>query len=155
LSVGASRIFKSRSKVFQKWSQKAINFTNDCHGYIRFYWKSKKVTFCWNYIITIILYFNKCLVAYIIFLGLQVRPNFWQVVMLQMVIIFFLYFTPTPGASFVAETSTAALMSLIAPQHVLLLFTVLWRFFTTYFGVILGSVVVAKAIGRPSPTIRS
>ena len=155
ISRSASYIFQTKQKKFQTWSQKIIDFTYNCHTYIRFYWKNEKIIFLLNYIITIILYFNKCLVAYIIFLGLHIRPNFWYVIMLQMVIIFFLYFTPTPGASFVAETSTAALMSLIAPQHLLSLFTVLWRFFTTYFGVMLGSAVILKAISRSRGIIHS
>ena len=68
-----------------------------------------------------------------------------------MLIIFFLYFAPTPGASLIAETGMSAVMSLIVPAYALSVFTVMWRFFTTYFGVLLGSLVLLRILTHSAP----
>jgi uncharacterized protein (TIRG00374 family) len=143
------KIFPSRKKRLTNISRQVTHFITQYRNYLSYYLKEGKLILLWNYILTIILYFNKCLVAYVVFLGLGISVNIWDVILMQMLIIFFLYFAPTPGAGFVAETSTSAIMSLIAPNHILVLFTVLWRFFTTYFGVFLGSFILLKAIGEP------
>jgi uncharacterized protein (TIRG00374 family) len=146
-----TRIFPLKKDILKNYSNKIIKFIQQYQGYLHYYWANEKFALVLNYMLTIILYFNKCLIAYVIFLGLGLNPNFWQVIMLQLLIIFFLYFAPTPGASLIAETSTTAIMSLIAPTHILSLFTVLWRFFTTYLGVILGSFVFLELISDVNP----
>ena len=88
--------------------------------------------------------------AYIVLKGMGLNPDFLQVVSIQILLIFLIYFCPTPGAGFLAETSTAALMSLIIPNHLLPVFSILWRFFTTYFGVIVGGIILMRTIGGSS-----
>ncbi len=143
-------LFRSHRVLLAKWSSAIMTFTQDCQAQIRYFWREEKILLVWNYLVTIVLYFNKCLVAYVILRGLGVSVRLDEVIMLQMLVVFILYFAPTPGASFIAETSTSALMSLLVPQHLLIVFTVLWRFFTTYFGVILGSAVLLRAISGTS-----
>lgn len=146
ITAFVGRLLKKNSQKVELLANRLLDFVHQYRGYMKFYWKEEKMILVWNYVLTLILYFNKCLVAYVIFRGLGLTPAFWDVIMLQMLIVFFLYFAPTPGASFVAETSTTAIMSLLAPGYMLALFTVLWRFFTTYFGVVLGSFVLIRAI---------
>jgi len=131
----------------QNVAQKVLEFIDDYRRHLSLFWRQHPGVLFWNVVLTVVLYFNKCLVAYVIFRGLGINPGFWKVVMLQMLVVFFLYFAPTPGASLIAETGTSAVMSLVAPTYLLSLFAVLWRFFTTYFGVILGSVVLIRVVG--------
>jgi len=141
--------FPKLKNRFRLWNEKISDFIIQYKSHLSYYWKKEKMVLVFNYILTVILYFNKCVIAYVIFRSLGIMPDFWDVVMLQMLIVFFIYFAPTPGASFIAETSTSAIMSLIAPLYSISIFTVLWRFFTTYFGVILGSFVLIKKINEP------
>jgi hypothetical protein len=138
----------SKDHFLQQLSGKFLQFIANYQEHLLYYWRREKMTLVWNFVLTIILYFNKCLVAYVILLGLGIDVGLWQVVMLQMLIIFFLYFAPTPGASLVAETGMSAIMSLIVPTYSLSLFTVLWRFITTYFGVFLGSIVLLRILSQ-------
>jgi len=149
LTLLAKRI-PARGRTFADWASKIGAFLAQYRHFLSTYWKEAKGTLICNYVLTIVLYFNKCLIAYVILLGLGITADFWQVIMLQMLIIFFLYFAPTPGASFLAEAGISALMVLIIPAYSIPVFTVLWRFFTTYFGVLLGSLVLLKMIAAPS-----
>jgi len=142
-------LIPSRQVTWRRWEESVFSFLNEYQTHLSYYWREGKIVLFWNYILTVILYFNKCLVAYVILRGMGIAPNFWEVVMLQMLIIFFLYFAPTPGASLIAETGMSAVMSLILPTYLLFPFTVLWRFFTTYFGVFLGSMVLLKLLALP------
>ncbi len=135
-----------RSRV-SRASERALRLLQDYRSLLSLFWKKHRLVLFWNVLLTVILYFNKCLIAYVLFEGLNLHPGFWKVVMLQMLVVFFLYFAPTPGASLVAETGTSAIMSLIAPAYILSIFAVLWRFFTTYFGVMLGSLVLLRVVG--------
>ena len=85
--------------------------------------------------------------AYVVLKGIGLDPDFFKVVSVQVLLIFLIYFCPTPGASFLAETSTAALMSLLIPSHLVSGFLLLWQFFTTYFGVIGGGIILMRVIG--------
>ena len=61
---------------------------------------------------------------------------------------FILYFSPTPGASGIAEVSSVTLMSAIVPTGYLPVFAVLWRFFVTYLGVTCGAWVTLKDLNQ-------
>jgi len=62
----------------------------------------------------------------------------------QVVVTFFMYFAPTPGAAGVAEGGYGLLFSQLVRGHDLASLTLLWRFLTIYIGVLLGLVVVYR-----------
>jgi hypothetical protein len=144
-----SRLMPRHQERFARWNAKISGFLVQYRRFLNLYWRKAKGTLLLNYLLTIVLYFNKCLIAYVILLGLGIPAGLWEVVLLQMLIIFFLYFAPTPGASFLAEAGIAAVMTVIIPTHSIPIFAVLWRFFTTYFGVLLGSLVLLRMLARP------
>lgn len=131
----------------EHYARKIESFILSYQAHIRKFWKKDKKLLFHNLWLTAVLYFNKCLLAYVILLGMNQNPDFTEVVSVQILIIFLIYFCPTPGASFLAETSCATLMSLFIARHLVSVFSILWRFFTTYFGVILGGVVLMRTIG--------
>ncbi|MCK5148111.1 flippase-like domain-containing protein [bacterium] len=142
-----SHRWKKRADALHHASTKVHEFVETYQGYLKFFWKNEKPTLFHNIWLTLVLYFNKCLMAYVVLKGMGIEADFWQVISIQMLLIFLIYFCPTPGASFMAETSAAALMSLIIPNHLVSVFSILWRFFTTYFGVIIGGYILMRAIG--------
>lgn len=144
------RFWKKKSQTFERLALKIHGFVQDYQSHIVYFWKNEKPTLFHNFWLTLVLYLNKCFVAYVVLKGMGLNPDFFQVVSIQILLIFLIYFCPTPGASFLAEMSTAALMSLLIPTHLVSVFSVLWRFFTTYFGVIIGGVILMRVIGAPS-----
>lgn len=79
-------------------------------------------------------------------LGYEV--DYFRVLGLLAVTTFFMYFTPTPGASGLAEGLFARLFAgLVSPPH-LVLVTLAWRFCTIYLGVLIGMVIVQRDLVR-------
>ncbi len=144
-----SKIWKKKTETFEKIVSKIHGFIQSYQSQVIYFWKNEKGVLFHNIWLTFILYFNKCFIAFIVLKGMGLNPDFFEVISIQILLIFLIYFCPTPGASFLAETSTAALMSLIIPSHLVSVFSVLWRFFTTYFGVIIGGIVLMRTIGSP------
>jgi uncharacterized protein (TIRG00374 family) len=79
------------------------------------------------------------LIALALLAGLRVEFHAMHVYLAQFVLFFIAYFGPTPGASGIAEfTNYWMLASLNIQPGVLGLYTVIWRFFTSYAGVAVG-----------------
>ena len=63
-----------------------------------------------------------------------------------------MYFTPTPGASGVAEGGYGLLFSQLVNNHDITMLTLSWRFLTVYVGVIIGILITYKEILKPKKT---
>lgn len=110
----------------------------------------------YSFALTIVMYVNKFVLAYFVMRGLGVDADFMQMMAIQAMILFILYFSPSPGGSGIAELSTGVLMSTIMPAYLLPVFTLLQRFFLLYLPAALGAFVVMgelrpKEIAEPSP----
>jgi uncharacterized membrane protein YbhN (UPF0104 family) len=64
-----------------------------------------------------------------------------DILLVQTLISFLLYFAPTPGASGLAEVLSVAVMSIYVPRPLLPSYTLLWRFINSYATVIFGSLL--------------
>jgi uncharacterized protein (TIRG00374 family) len=64
----------------------------------------------------------------------------------QVVVTFFMYFAPTPGAAGVAEGGYGVLFANLVMKKDLTLLTFLWRFLTIYIGVLIGLVVIYREL---------
>ena len=85
---------------------------------------------------------------YFILLGLGIETNLLQVVSIQVLIQFMIYFAPSPGGSGFAEMSIAALFGKFVPATVLPLFTLLQRSYLLFFPAIIGAAVVIRLLQR-------
>lgn len=103
---------------------------------------------------TFALYFNKCLIGYVVALGLGMHAAFWGVIAAQLLVLFVAYFAPTPGASFVAEVSNTFLMGHLAHSRALAAFTLLCRMSTVWLAVALGGFVLALQLKRDTQRAR-
>ena len=72
----------------------------------------------------------------------------WEVVSIQILILLAVYFFPTPGGTGAAELGSAVLMARILPLESLMIYVVLWRVVVMYIAVIIGSVVMLRALGQ-------
>lgn len=104
--------------------------------------------FPFSIIITIVMYLNKYCMQYVILLGLGVKADILQVIAIQVLIQFMIYFTPTPGGSGFAELSISVLFRKIVPASVLSLFTLLQRSFLLFFPAIIGAVVMISLLQK-------
>jgi len=133
-----------QKKVAEKFEDHVVQF----RFYLQHFFHKEKLILLVSFLLTIAIYFNKYLIAYVILKGLGLNVNFMQVLYLQIIQFFILYFSPTPGASGIAEVSSVSLMSTIVPTGYLPIFAVLWRFFITYVGVTLGGWITLKDLNQ-------
>jgi uncharacterized protein (TIRG00374 family) len=91
---------------------------------------------------TIVLFFNKYIIGYVVAVSLSPGIDFKVFMGLQIVQYFLVYFAPTPGASGLAEMSSTWLMQTIISAEVLVFFAIIYRFLTTILGAIIGGVVL-------------
>ncbi len=84
---------------------------------------------------------NKLLAGYIVLRALGIEAPFVDVLLLQTLIIFLLYFAPTPGGSGLAEVLSAAVMSIYVPRELTPSYVLLWRLFVGYLTLGVGSFV--------------
>jgi glycosyltransferase 2 family protein len=101
---------------------------------------------------------NKLLAGYVALRAVGIEANFVDVLLLQTLITFLLYFAPTPGASGVAEFLSAAVMSVYLPRELVPLYTLIWRCILSWFTIAAGFAVFSswvrkglKAIEVPTP----
>ncbi|HEX7024362.1 MAG TPA: lysylphosphatidylglycerol synthase transmembrane domain-containing protein [Gemmatimonadales bacterium] len=92
---------------------------------------------------------NKLLAGYVALRAIGIEAQFVDVLLLQTLITFLLYFfAPTPGGSGIAELLSAAVMSIYVPRPLTALYTLLWRLIISYFTIIFGSLVFTAWVRR-------
>jgi len=99
---------------------------------------------------------NKLLAGYVTMRVLGIPADFTDILLLQILISFLLYFAPTPGGSGLAELTSAAVMSIYVPRELTPSYTLIWRFINSYATVIVGSLIFwywlrRGLIGREEP----
>lgn len=104
----------------------------------------------WSLLLTVVLYLNKFTLAYFVLRGLGVTASYVEVLAVQTLLQFVLYAAPTPGASGIAEITTAALMARFMDPGLLGVFTVAVRFFLLYLPAAAGGLVLIEAL-QPAP----
>lgn len=91
----------------------------------------------------------------LLFYALGYDPDYWLVIGRMVITTFVMYFSPTPGASGIAEGVFGYFFSdLLSASH-LVLVTVVWRGLTIYLGMAIGVFVAHREIGRILPGKRT
>lgn len=92
---------------------------------------------------------NKLLAGYVALRAIGIHAQFVDVLLLQTLITFLLYFfAPTPGGSGIAELLSAAVMSIYVPRPLTALYTLIWRLIISWYTVITGSVIFSAWVRR-------
>ena len=84
--------------------------------------------------------------APLLLLGLGVEPHFLTSMALQVLLYFLLVFSPTPGASGIAEVATYKLFDSLCPRPLLGIFVILLRFFYLYLAAALGGILLLQRV---------
>jgi glycosyltransferase 2 family protein len=87
---------------------------------------------------------NKLLAGYVTLRALGVEANFVDILLVQTLITFLLYFAPTPGASGIAEVLSALIMASYLPKSLTPLYTLIWRLILSYYTIAFGFFVFSS-----------
>jgi len=141
-------INKNWKVKLERFGEKAkasmIDYRNKCTKLL----SRKPQLMLYSFLLTIILYFNKYVLAYILVLAFGVEADFWTIIAIQAIVYLLLYFAPSPGGSGIAEISIAGLMAGILSDDYLASFTLLQRSFLVMIPALLGAFVVLRQLGK-------
>jgi len=153
LEAWAARRSKERGAVLAR----LLLQVDDFHAGFRIYLKRGKRAYVTAFLLTFGFFCSRFAVAYFILLGLgvptepstfvTVGPAIVQVVLVQALLNFALYLSPTPGASGVAEAGSATLMAPWVRGVYELPYLVLWRLLALFLCMFVGGLYVFRYLG--------
>lgn len=134
-----------------------IRSVDDFHAGFLIYLRRGKRAYLAAQLLTFGFFCSRFAVAYFILLGLgipttprtfvTIGPPIVQVVLVQALLNFALYLSPTPGASGIAEAGSTALMSPWVSGPYELPYLVLWRILALFLCMFVGGVYVFRYLG--------
>jgi len=102
------------------------------------------LTLFWATILSAPSHANKLLAGYVALRALGLHANFVDILLVQTLVMFLLYFAPTPGASGIGEVLSAAVMSSYVPRELTPIYILVWRLTLTYFTLGFGFLVFSS-----------
>jgi uncharacterized membrane protein YbhN (UPF0104 family) len=97
------------------------------------------IALAWAVLLSAPSHANKLLAGYVALRAVGIEANFVDVLLVQTLITFLLYFAPTPGASGIAEVlSTAVMGSVYLSKELSPLYILIWRSILSYFTLAFG-----------------
>lgn len=139
------------------WRARLIRSVDEFHEGFRIYLKRGKRAYLIAQLVTFGFFCSRFAVAYFILLGLgipttpgsfvTVGPPIVQVVLIQALLNFALYLSPTPGASGIAEAGSNALMAPWVSGVYELPYLVLWRILALFLCMFVGGIYVFRYLG--------
>lgn len=101
-----------------------------------------------SFVLTIVLYFNKYVLAYVFIVAFGVDVDFWSIVSVMAVCYMFLYFAPSPGGSGIAELSITGLLISFVGTDIAPSITLLHRSFLVFIPALIGAIVVLRQLSK-------
>ncbi len=158
-----SRVERFRSLKDAPWAQRGgitarlVASVDRVHDGFMVYVRSGKRAVATAFALTVAFFCARFAVSYFILLGLglsttpseyvTVGPPIVQVIIVQGLLNFALYLSPTPGASGIAETGSSALMSPWVSGPYELPYLVLWRTLALFLCMFVGGSYVFRYLG--------
>lgn len=102
----------------------------------------------WAMLLTAVSHANKLLAGYITLRALGITVNFMDVLLLQTLIMFLLYFAPTPGGAGLAEVLSALVMGIYVPRELTPLYILIWRLIVIHLTIVAGSIVFSHWVRK-------
>jgi glycosyltransferase 2 family protein len=133
----AERLQKLRAGIDQ--AHESIVAFNSPRGWLALFWAT---------ILSGPSHANKLLAGYVALRALGIHANFVDILLVQTLVMFLLYFAPTPGASGVGEVLSAAVMSSYVPRELTPIYILVWRLTLTYFTIGFGFLVFSDWVRR-------
>ncbi|MCC8410536.1 flippase-like domain-containing protein [Mucilaginibacter sp. UR6-1] len=150
IAVLLSKIFSKKKENLYKWAERSganiARYQQTCSVII----KQNPWLFPLSILITTLLYLNKYCLQYVILLGLGIHTSLVQVISIQILIQFMIYFAPSPGGSGFAEVGISVLFGKIVPKTAIPIFTLLQRSFLLFIPAMVGAYVVISLLRKQS-----
>ena len=145
--IGRSLDFVTRGR--SSLNQRVMSGLDQYSECMVVYARAQKRTLVIAFLLTMASIAVLCLVAPLILAGLNIQQDVPQVFLIQFILTFIVYFSPTPGGSGIAELSSHWMMSsATSAQNMLEFYTLIWRFFTNFIGVGLGGLIVLNLLRK-------
>lgn len=128
--------------IFLRFSTELEVFSKGFTQYFRgnLYWASLSVLFTALFLLLLFSFSVVLIKAF----GYQIHAL--TILVFQVVVTFFMYFAPTPGASGIAEAGYGLLFAQLVQKQDITLLTLSWRFLTIYIGVVIGIILFYREI---------
>ncbi|HGE72553.1 TPA: flippase-like domain-containing protein [Candidatus Poribacteria bacterium] len=143
--------FSHYTKSKRKFSltKKLIHGLDQYNRCMKIFAKAKKYRILLSGLLTMCCICANCAIAPVLLKGLSIKQDALQVFLTQFIIFFIVYFSPTPGASGLAEFSNYWIMASVnVEQNLLGIYTLIWRFFTSFIGVGVGGLIVLTLLKK-------
>ncbi|MFN2339743.1 MAG: YbhN family protein [Halanaerobium sp.] len=116
---------------------------------LAFFIQGKKIFVFLSFLFTVIFLLAEFSFSYLVIRGLGYNNiSFFQILTLQILVVFIMYFAPTPGAAGIAEGGYSLLFARFVDQSDLFPLLFYWRFFSKYIGIFIGIFVFFYLIIR-------
>lgn len=148
IAAGVGLVWKSKKEQAARWGQRTYDNIMKYQQICKKLLSENPLLFPLSLLLTTVLYLNKYTMQYFILLGLGVQTELLQVLSIQILIQFMIYFAPSPGGSGFAEASISVLFGQIIPGSVLSVFTLLQRSFLLFFPAMIGAFVVLRLLKK-------
>lgn len=147
-------LLPKRSEKLLAWGQRSYENISKYQETCSILLRKHPFLFPLALLITTVLYLNKYVLQYVILLGLGVHADLIQVISIQILIQFMIYFAPSPGGSGFAELSISVLFGKIVPTAIIPIFTLLQRSFLLFFPALIGAWFVIGLLRKQTQTVK-
>ncbi len=138
--------FLKKKECFIRFEKGLANNICDFTESMRTFVRGRKHHLISVFLLTMVFWFSGALAVSLILRGLGYPQYFWKAMMGQIVVSSILPFAPVPGASGIAEAAFAGIFSVFINKSTAGILTVIWRFFTMYFPMLLLAVAFFLAL---------
>jgi len=108
--------------------------------------KNRKWHSAASFFLTFLTYIPYFFIAPLLLKGIGINVSFVRIAFLQLVVILFTFFSPTPGATGISEGVFAIMFLGIVGKGLLGVFTILWRFFTFHLTALVGGIITLDVL---------
>lgn len=133
---------------YRRWRMHSQRELIHFHEGFRLYLRGSPANIVLSILFTIIFLLSLFSFPALLMWGLGYDVNYFSVVGLLVVVTFVLYFSPTPGASGIAEGVFSHFFAGLVSLNHLVLVTISWRFLTIYLGMMIGVLVMHTELLR-------
>ncbi len=139
-------IIKDKHGKVENWLKKFAVGLIDCRESILIMYRNGKFAFFISFLITCMVFAVWFIIPYFIIIGLGGETYIIEVMYAQLFITLISYFSPTPGASGLAEISSLLLMASLVANPLVSVYTFLWRLCTFYINCTIGGLLIYREL---------
>ncbi len=137
-------IIKDKTGKIEGFLKRLAEGLVNCRASILLMYKRGKIALIIGYLFTCLFFAIRLIIPYFIIVGLGGSVNVVEVMYIQLFIILVSYFSPTPGASGMAELSSLVLMASLVATPMASIYTFLWRLCTLYVNATIGGLLLYR-----------